>query len=291
MAVEYFALERHSRTDANDIVGWENLDSIVERTCEARGWLLKLQNRDGGWPTFCRGWGKLPFDRSGTDLTAHAIRAIKMALGTDKGTIAQHKTNCANDALATRRGFAFIERQQRPDGSWVPLWFGNQDHPDEENPIYGTAKVLMAYRDTGRTGTPAAQKGFEYLLRSQNADGGWGGGASVRNKGIRWGDQLIESTVEETALAVEALLGRGQGRGARDEVGQADPSPLTPYPSPLNRGLAWLCAAVDNGSLLDPAPIGFYFAKLWYYERLYPLIFTVSALGRAVRDRTASVEA
>ncbi len=27
-------------------------------------WLLDLQNRDGGIPTFCRGWGKLPFDRS-----------------------------------------------------------------------------------------------------------------------------------------------------------------------------------------------------------------------------------
>src|SRR5262249_16997926 len=27
-------------------------------------WLLRLQNRDGGWPTFCRGWGALPFDRS-----------------------------------------------------------------------------------------------------------------------------------------------------------------------------------------------------------------------------------
>ena len=27
-------------------------------------WLLNLQNRDGGWPTFCRGWGVLPFDRS-----------------------------------------------------------------------------------------------------------------------------------------------------------------------------------------------------------------------------------
>ena len=37
-------------------------------------WLLAawLQNDDGGWPTFCRGWGRLPFDRSGTDLTAHA---------------------------------------------------------------------------------------------------------------------------------------------------------------------------------------------------------------------------
>ena len=26
-------------------------------------------------------------------------------------------------------------------------------------------------------------------------------------------------------------------------------------------------------------PIGFYFAKLWYYEKLYPLIYTVRALG------------
>src|SRR5262249_10278184 len=39
-------------------------------------WLLGLQNRDGGWPTFCRGWGRLPFDRSGCDLTAHALRAL-----------------------------------------------------------------------------------------------------------------------------------------------------------------------------------------------------------------------
>ena len=33
----------------------------------------------------------------------------------------------------------------------------------------------------------------------------------------------------------------------------------------------------------EPSPIGFYFAKLWYFERLYPLIFTVAALGRAAR--------
>src|SRR4029077_8232431 len=30
-------------------------------------WLLGLQNRDGGIPTFCRGWGALPFDRSSAD--------------------------------------------------------------------------------------------------------------------------------------------------------------------------------------------------------------------------------
>jgi len=38
-------------------------------------WLLDLQNSDGGIPTFCRGWGKLPFDQSCPDLTAHAISA------------------------------------------------------------------------------------------------------------------------------------------------------------------------------------------------------------------------
>jgi squalene-hopene/tetraprenyl-beta-curcumene cyclase len=38
-------------------------------------WLLDLQNHDGGMPTFCRGWTGLPFDRSGADLTAHAVRA------------------------------------------------------------------------------------------------------------------------------------------------------------------------------------------------------------------------
>src|SRR6185436_13000637 len=38
-------------------------------------WLLDLQNRDGGIPTFCRGWGALPFDRSSPDITAHALHA------------------------------------------------------------------------------------------------------------------------------------------------------------------------------------------------------------------------
>ena len=33
-------------------------------------------------------------------------------------------------------------------------------------------------------------------------------------------------------------------------------------------------------NLAEPAPIGLYFAKLWYFERLYPLIFSLDALGR-----------
>src|SRR5262245_21756755 len=33
-------------------------------------WILEVQNRDGGVPTFCRGWGTLPFDRSTPEITA-----------------------------------------------------------------------------------------------------------------------------------------------------------------------------------------------------------------------------
>ena len=58
------------------VLRWRDRDSQTVRDAMAQGadWLRRLQNRDGGWPTFCRGWGKLPFDRSSNDLTAHAIR-------------------------------------------------------------------------------------------------------------------------------------------------------------------------------------------------------------------------
>ena len=51
----------------------------------------------------------------------------------------------------------------------------------------------------------------------------------------------------------------------------------------MNNGVAWLVEQVERGGLSHPSPIGFYFAKLWYFEKLYPIIFTVSALGLARR--------
>lgn len=218
-------------------------------------WLLGLQNRDGGWPTFCRGWGKLPFDRSGTDLTAHALRALH---AWRKGRAENPNYVAVFDA-----GLAYIEKTQREDGSWLPLWFGNQDIPGEENPIYGTAKVLMAYRDLDLIDTNAARRGCEWLMKAQNGDGGWGGGPSVE---ARHGKGR-PSTVEETAVAVEALLAAGGDK-------------LQPA---ITTGLEWLIEAVENDRHQESSPIGFYFAKLWYHERLYPLTFTVSALGRALR--------
>jgi len=37
---------------------------------------------------------------------------------------------------------------------------------------------------------------------------------------------------------------------------------------------------VESVAWKNPSPIGFYFAKLWYYEKLYPMIFATGALER-----------
>jgi squalene-hopene/tetraprenyl-beta-curcumene cyclase len=213
-------------------------------------WVLDLQNRDGGWPTFCRGWGKLPFDRSGADLTAHALRALALVRADRFRGLRTFTEDHYYDAA--KNGVEYLQKQQRPDGSWLPLWFGNQHAPDDENPVYGTARVLAAYRDIRWKSTPQCQRGVSYLLNVQNPDGGWGGAKDC------------PSSVEETAVAVEVLIDLSPGEA-------------------VQRGLRWLIEAVESGRFREPSPIGFYFAKLWYFEKLYPLIFTVGALGRAAR--------
>ena len=220
-------------------------------------WLLDLQNSDGGWPTFCRGWGHLPFDRSSADISAHALRALhawkddlSFETAAMKAAFLQRMQN------AMQRGLRFLARIQRADGAWIPLWFGNQHAPDDENPTYGTTRVLAAYRDLNLLESQAAQCGLDWLMSAQNADGGWGGAPNT------------PSSVEETAMAVDALIGCHASAGV-DEA--------------RTRGLNWLIERVEDGSFSMPSPIGFYFAKLWYFEKLYPVIFTVGALGRALQ--------
>jgi squalene-hopene/tetraprenyl-beta-curcumene cyclase len=220
-------------------------DRVIQAAASAVEWLLNLQNRDGGIPTFCRGWTNLPFDRSGADLTAHALLA--WAAWRDRMPA---KIVARIDA-ARARAVGYLKGAQRADGSWTPLWFGNQAAAAEENPTYGTAKVLAALA-TCAEASEAVKRGAAWLLAAQNEDGGWGGGRST------------PSSIEETALAIDALA-----HGGIEAASEA-----------VKRGVAWLIARTRGGEQFEPAPIGFYFAKLWYYERAYPVVFAVGARGR-----------
>ena len=213
-------------------------------------WLLGLQNRDGGFPTFCRGWGRLPFDRSCPDITAHVLRACDLWHGAF-----DHRLQLRVDE-AMQAAMQYLERVQQPDGSWLPLWFGNQHTLEKTNPTYGTAQVVLALISLAPGRLPPRDalivKGLRWLLAARNADGGWGGGGDA------------PSTIEETALAVAALAG----------VAGAEPA--------VRGGAAWLVSQTMGGTQFEAAPIGLYFAQLWYSEQLYPVIFTVQALERVV---------
>lgn len=216
-------------------------------------WLRDLQNRDGGIPTFCRGWGALPFDRSTPEITAHALLAMSLWRDSLRGGQESQGQRVVDRALR------YLQRTQAADGSWLPLWFGNEAAQGENNPVYGTAAVLQYLGAEGQLAQQARDlmiKGRAYLLAAQGRDGGFGGEAGLR------------ASIEETAMALLALVG-----------GPAD------CREAAERALGWLLRQTQGGRQWAAAPIGLYFARLWYFERLYPMVWGVQALRMSVLQR------
>jgi squalene-hopene/tetraprenyl-beta-curcumene cyclase len=224
-------------------------------------WLLDLQNSDGGIPTFCRGWGRLPFDRSCCDITAHALEAFVFwrTLEVERGRNVLDCDLRQRIDVALKRMLDYLEAQQHADGSWLPLWFGHQQSPDKTNPVIGTARVVAGLRTfcdaahsfcgellTNRV-RMLLHRGESFLVCTQKSDGGWSAGDAA--------------TIEESALAVAALLGSDDIDAARA----------------ADEGRNWLSGRVLEGKL-ESAPLGLYFSALWYDEELYPLIWSLAAL-------------
>jgi squalene-hopene/tetraprenyl-beta-curcumene cyclase len=221
----------------------------VENGCR---WLINLQNNDGGFPTFCRGWGRLPFDKSCADLTGHALLAMVKAseILMDSGNSKLLKKITKSVLKAT----VYLRKNQSYDGAWLPLWFGNQQTRDKTNPVYGTAKVCIYLNDSlelvgsekewKQQIAQMVQKAKSYLIAQQNANGSWGSHHGV------------PGTIEETALAVSAISA-GHWESAL-------------------KGIQWL----ETQKQIKASPIGLYFAMLWYDEALYPLIYYTEALRR-----------
>lgn len=209
-------------------------------------WLMWLQNNDGGLPTFCKGWGKLPFDRSTPDITAHAILAMGLWLPTLNGKL---KTDVQK---ALERMLNWMEKMKTSDDNngWVPLWFGDQDAEDEKAPVYGTSTAIDYLMSSHHPkAMHLAQSQVDFILRTQNEDGGWGG-----NKGVK-------SKVTYTSRALAAL--------------SHFPNQ---YEDTKKLGWEYLYQRFKAGTLYDREPIGLYFSRLWYSEELYNILFLLNAL-------------
>ena len=221
------------------------------------GWLRRLQNSDGGFPTFSRGWGKLPFDQSCSDLTGHAILAMAKTAHLFGDSLSQKQHSEIKKSFV--RSIIYLEKHQDKSGFWLPLWFGNQNTPDHTNPVYGTARVTSYLNETLNTKfgneyeiilKRMINRGCQYLVSVQNQDGSWGGA------------KAISGSIEETALAVTALV----QNGFRGECAS---------------GMNWLYEKTKSDGIVA-SPIGLYFASLWYDEEMYPITAYLECLSASL---------
>lgn len=230
---------------------------IQKPVWQACSWLFNLQNSDGGFPTFSRGWGKLPFDQSCADLTGHAVVAMSKV-----DTIFQNSLGSREQSRLKKsfvNAIRYLHKHQHESGYWLPLWFGNQHTADHTNPVYGTARVLSYLNEAlyTRLGVEyevimksMIDRGCRYLLSVQNKDNSWGGAKD------------IPGSIEETSLTVTALIRNG-------------------YREESTAGLQWLSEKIQSQGMIA-SPIGLYFASLWYDEELYPLTAYVECLSAAI---------
>ena len=201
-------------------------------------------------------------------MTAHALQALDLWLKLVSGT----ETGLKPRTQRSMRGeIRYLQNVQRPDGTWLPLWFGHQFNEDDKNPLYGTSRVVRALGTIGEESSDCCHKAVRWILDNQNDDGGW----SARRG--------LESSVEETGLALDSLAGLKMGAGtvagtAQGVLGTTVPDPI--FNHAIDRAAQWLALRVNKGTVDRPSPIGFYFARLWYFEDLYPIIIAAARLNR-----------
>ncbi|QGY43124.1 squalene--hopene cyclase [Maribellus comscasis] len=220
-------------------------------------WLKELRNNDGGFPTFSKGWGKLPFDQSCSDLTGHCLLAVSAVMETYHDELPKKDKRILEDIFEGT--VDYLQKKQSELGSWLPLWFGNQLNDGHLNPVYGTARVVTYLKDaathkwyseeTKQKLQKMIQRGKTFLVSVQNTEGSWGG------------DKNVPGTIEETSLAISALISE-----ENKEL--------------CDSGFRWLEKYIHKNGFKS-APIGLYFASLWYDEKMYPVTAYFEALSRA----------
>jgi squalene-hopene/tetraprenyl-beta-curcumene cyclase len=185
----------------------ERYREALERASE---WVVGMQSAHGGWGAFDAEnehfyLNNIPFadhgallDPATEDVTA---RCIGMLL----------QFGYAKDDPVVADGLAYLRRTQNADGSWFGRWGTNY--------VYGTWSVLNAFLAAGETASNSetVRRAVDYVLRFQQADGGWGEDGITYWKERR--GSCKESTASQTAWALLALMNAGEANHPAVERG------------------------------------------------------------------------
>ena len=224
----------------------------------AVAWLESMQSSDGGWGAFDRDNNmeilcKVPFadhnamiDPSSPDLTGRVLEAFgKLGLRVGRPAI--------------DRGIAYLRATQESDGGWFGRWGVNY--------IYGTWQAIEGLRAVGLAADDAAVcSGAEWLVRHQQACGGWG------ETPESYADRSLAGTgaptASQTAWAVAGLIAAGR-HGSQE----------------ARRGVQWLVARqLTDGAWDEREFTGTGFPKVFYLRyHYYPIYFPLMAMARFSR--------
>jgi squalene-hopene/tetraprenyl-beta-curcumene cyclase len=161
---------------------------IETMQCRNHGWAAFDINNDANWLNY------LPYadlkamiDPATADITARVLEMVGSC-------------DLSMNASKMQNAIGYLIRQQEEDGSWFGRWGVNY--------IYGTSGVLSALAVIApKVEKNVIQKGINWLVSCQNADGGWGESCntyknpSLKGKG--------NSTASQTAWALIGLLDGG----------------------------------------------------------------------------------
>jgi squalene-hopene/tetraprenyl-beta-curcumene cyclase len=247
-AVVVMALDR-----ARQRLGATGYDEAIARGEE---WNVGLQSRDGGWGAFDADnayhyLNNIPFADHGAlldppteDVTGRVVSMLGQ-LGAPK------------DSPRLAAGLKYLERTQRPDGSWFGRWGVNY--------VYGTWSVLCALNTAAvDPASPMVKKAVDWLVAIQNPDGGWGEDCESYDLAYK-GYTPAPSTASQTAWAMLGLMA----------VGEVD------HPA-VERGMAYLQATqAADGLWGQEHYTGGGFPRVFYLRyHGYPKFFPLWAAAR-----------
>ncbi len=242
-AVVVMAMDR-----ARERLGIEGNDEAIARGEE---WIVGLQSKDGGFAAFDADnthfyLNNIPFADHGALLDPPTVDVAARCVG----MLAQLGEPL--DSPRMKAALDYLRREQEDDGSFWGRWGVNY--------IYGTWSALVALNKAGVGPTdPLMTRAVDWLLKIQNADGGWGESCDSYKLDYQ-GYQPAVSTSSQTAWAVLAMM----------SAGEAD------HPA-VARGIKYLQETQDEDGLW---PEEFYtgggFPRVFYlryhgYRKFFPL--------------------
>ncbi len=221
---------------------------IETMQCHNHGWAAFDIDNDANWLNYLPyGDLKAMTDPATADVTARVLEMVG---------------SCDLPMKATRfqDAIAYLIKQQEADGSWFGRWGVNY--------IYGTSGVLSALAVIApKTHQNEIEKGINWLISCQNADGGWGETCeSYKNPALKGkGD----STASQTAWALIGLLDGGNA--------------MEKFPEDtIKKGINYLLTNQNNNGTWEEKQFtgtgfpGHFYLKNHLYCHYFPLI----ALGK-----------